>query len=323
MSLALEIEVSTEGGARLDHVLAGALMKSRPHLSRRVMKDYFARGLVMIEGKKVAPSLILAPGVYAVTITGWDETLHQEKERAQACPDGPFLPIAYEDENLLVLDKESGVPSVPHSSRETRTAVSSALAYSPALKDVGLGGLEPGLLHRLDNGTSGLLVFAKDQATFMRLRAAWREGQVKKTYRAKLSAPRVAGERPPLGEIRMLMAHSEKSARKMVAFPGGIRASSRYRGTPLETVTRIVKFHHPGHGNAEGELDLEIEIVTGVMHQIRCVLATLGHPLLGDVIYGGQASTRLWLHAWRLEIPQPEGSVLKLEAALPAAWKLF
>src|ERR671925_567284 len=82
---------------------------------------------------------------------------------------GPFLPMIYEDETLLVIHKASGVPSVPHDEDETETAVGAALAHTSALIGIGNRPLEPGLLHRLDTGTSGLLVFAKSQAEFTRL----------------------------------------------------------------------------------------------------------------------------------------------------------
>src|SRR5690606_29289920 len=81
-------------------------------------------------------------------------------------PEGSFITVIYEDEDLLVLNKPSGIPSVPHSAVETKTAVGSALAHYPRLAGVGTRPLEPGLLHRLDTGTSGCLAFAKNAAAF-------------------------------------------------------------------------------------------------------------------------------------------------------------
>jgi 23S rRNA pseudouridine1911/1915/1917 synthase len=214
----------------------------------------------------------------------------------------------YENASLLFLNKTSGIPSVPHSSHETETAVSSALAHAPSIQDVGYGGLEPGLLHRLDNGTSGILVFAKTDAEFHWLKKQWKNTHVKKTYRARLG---LSGLRVPQ-KLKWLMAHDAKSDKRMLAFPDGIRASSYYRGTPLVTSTNLVQLHAP--------TDIEIEIETGVMHQIRCALATLGYPILGDAIYGGEISTRLWLHAWKLELHLVDGTRLQLEAPLPDGW---
>ena len=226
--------------------------------------------------------------------------------------------MLYEDEKILVLNKESGIPSVPHSPSETESAVGSALAAFPALCDVGFGGLEPGLLHRLDTGTSGVLVFAKTSDEFRFLRSAWQNGQVRKIYRARVCCKDADAPGPEIQELRFLMAHDEKSTKRMVAFPEGIRAGSRYRGKPMETVTRITKIH----SIRENVTDLEIEIETGVMHQIRCTLSALSWPILGDCIYGARPSSRLWLHAWKLELPRSHGSVLKLEAPLPQDWDL-
>jgi 23S rRNA pseudouridine1911/1915/1917 synthase len=313
LRLQIHVDAREKAGVRIDRALADELKKRAPHLSRATLKHCFVEKSVRLgpAGHAVSASTILLPGTHEVTLADWDEKEHFEAPRARPAPEGPFLPIVFEDESFLVLNKAPGVPSVPHSPAETQTAVSSALASCPDLRDVGFGGLEPGLLHRLDNGTSGLLVFAKNGESFHRLRESWKNGLVKKIYRAKVASEETAPALIP-GELRWLLAHDEKSAKRMIAFPDGIRASSRYRGTPLETLTRIIQLHT--------STDVEIEIVTGVMHQIRCVLGALGHPILGDPLYGGAISTRLWLHAWRLEIPREDGSTLSLEAPLPARW---
>jgi 23S rRNA pseudouridine1911/1915/1917 synthase len=306
--------------ARIDRALTDALKLRAPHLSRATLKAYFQRREILLNGRAVPPATVVAPGEHTITILNWEEGAHREAPHASPSTKGPFLPVIFEDERLLVLDKESGTPSVPHAADETETAVGSALALRPELRDVGFGGLEPGLLHRLDTGTSGLLAFAKTTAEFHRLREAWQSGKVRKTYRARASGH---GEFPALpAELRWLLAHDEKSAKKMIAFPDGIRSGSRYRGKPLETITRLIRLHGPAQGTAASALaDLELEIETGVMHQIRCTLAALHWPILGDFIYGGPASSRLWLHAWKLELPTANGSPLKLEAPLPLHWR--
>jgi 23S rRNA pseudouridine1911/1915/1917 synthase len=308
LELIITVEPSQKAGLRLDRALADALKKNSPHVSRATLKDYFTRRQVRVSGRTASASHVLSPGVYKISISDWDESAHKTAPKAEPSKRGSFIPVLYEDASLLVLNKTSGVPSVPHSSQETETAVSSALAHAPFIQNVGYGGLEPGLLHRLDNGTSGILVFAKTDAEFHRLKKQWKTTSVKKTYRARLS---LSGIGVPQ-KLKWLMAHDAKSDKRMLAFPDGIRANSYYRSTPLETITKLVKLHAP--------TDIEIEIETGVMHQIRCVVATLGYPILGDAIYGGEISTRLWLHAWKLELPMGDGTSLTLEAPLPMGW---
>lgn len=230
---------------------------------------------------------------------------------------GPFLKVIHEDRDLLVLDKLSGVPSVPHSSEETETAVGAALAYDPALSGVGRGELEPGILHRLDTGTSGLLAFARNEAAYLRLHEAWKSGRVRKIYRAIVSPEDADVEalRVPR-ELALTLAHDAKSSKRMRVIESGVTPKNRYRSKPLSTRTRLAKIH----SRRDALLDLEIEIHTGVMHQIRCTLAHLGFPVLGDPVYKGGESARLWLHAWKLELPATDGSALRLEAPLPSDW---
>ncbi|MGZ3697496.1 MAG: RluA family pseudouridine synthase [Bdellovibrionota bacterium] len=211
--------------------------------------------------------------------------------------------ILYEDERILALNKPSGMHSVPHSLEESGTAVHAALKHCPALQGIGARELEPGLLHRLDAGTSGVLLFAKTQAEFDRLRALWKSPSVTKTYRAIVSGD------APLGEYRLTLAHSAKSSKRMLVEP---KHQNLIRGNLLPTLTRITAVS--GH-------DVTLEIETGVMHQIRASLAHLGAPILGDEIYRGEAASRLMLHAWKLLLTCASGEPLTIEAPLPHEWQ--
>ena len=273
------------------------------------MKEALIQGSLLLNGRRVKPTHILEPGAY--TLTSLDSF---EPPRAHA--GRLVLPIAYEDSELLVVDKPSGTPSVPHSSDEIETAVSFALAHCPALAGIGGSALEPGLLHRLDTGTSGLLAFAKSQSGFDRLKQAWGSGEVKKTYRAI-----VHGQAP--GEAtthRLSLAHDAKSSKRMRVIEDGKTRDSQIRGKPLATVTDIVRTHA-----RKGDLaDLEIQIHTGVLHQIRCTMAHLGAPVLGDPVYGKALAPRLWLHAWKLRIPSPanKSGDIEIVSPLPKDWPL-
>lgn len=329
--LLIALEVRTEG--RLDQLLLAELQREfAPDLSRARLKELFRAGQILLADRPAEPSCWLVSGHYSVTILS-AQMLQARQAVALPAKQGPFLAIVYEDHDLLVLNKKSGVPSIPLEAHETETAVGAALARDPALAQVGQGGLEPGLLHRLDTGTSGLLVFARTQSAYEWLRTAWKARGVRKIYRA-LAAPspliHAARQRP--GDkvtARLTLGHDVRSSKRMIVLPdlqAHATASdarhrlSKIRGKPLESVTHIVQTKKLPVSSSGPLCDFEVEIETGVMHQIRCTLAHLGSPILGDSIYGGLPAPRLWLHAWRLHLPLPQGGELWLESALPEDW---
>ena len=258
-------------------------------------------------------------GVHEIKISPWNP---EELKIPTANPskNGSFLSILYEDSDLLVLHKGTGIPSVPHSTDETETAVGSALAHCPTISGIGRGGLEPGILHRLDTETSGLLVFAKTESEFMRLQQLWRERKIRKFYRARVKQSATKSIQhycAPLAPmtIEYPLAHSEKSRKKMLALKKS-PSHQKIRGNPLPAITQILSIQVLPDSTSE----LEIELITGVMHQIRCHLSSLGWPILGDKLYGGLLAERLFLHAWKLEIPLKKNKKLLLEATLPSNW---
>lgn len=313
----IQIAVTTDHPVRADHLVLQELKNRFSLLSRSRIKTWFQEKRVFLGSRPLQASTLLPTGRHEIQIEGVSELeISQDPSQLQARPSsqGCFLPIVYESESLLVLNKATGVPSVPHSPQETQTAVGAALAHQPTLASIGTRSLEPAILHRLDTGTSGLLAFAKTQDEYLRLRKLWSSGEVKKTYRAQVAPISENYELPSLPiELRISLAHDTRSSKRMIALIEGKRQS--FRGNPLPTITRIVSAT-----SQDRFYDLEIEIQTGVMHQIRCTLASLGFPILGDAIYRGQPSSRLWLHAWKLEIPTGEGGRLKLEAPLPLNW---
>jgi 23S rRNA pseudouridine1911/1915/1917 synthase len=316
----ITVEVRADS-PRLDLLLLAALQLRQRSISRAALKKLFQQGRVLFHGRPAAASEQLAVGSHEITLRDFGDPGLAEGSVASAmiatAAAECFLPVIYEDENLLILHKLSGIPSVPHAPDETRTAVGAALAHFPALSQVGRRGLEPGILHRLDTGTSGILVFAKQEAEFGRLSEAWKNGQVKKFYRALARKPE-AELRLPL-RLDFPLARDGDSSKRMVALNRPTRTA--IRGKPLAAVTEILAvreiFCRP---NEAPHADFEIQIFTGVMHQIRCQLAAMGWPLLGDAIYRGAPAERLWLHAWRLHLPMGSGEWLKVEARLPEGW---
>jgi 23S rRNA pseudouridine1911/1915/1917 synthase len=312
----LQLKLVIEKGIhRLDHALLERLRIDLPSISRNQLKELFEQKRVELNGSVKPPSWSLLPGSYEVTISGL--STGAEAEQAKPSEKGSFLPIAFENSELLVLNKSSGIPSVPHSSQETETAISSALSHYPALVGVGRGKLEPGLLHRLDTGTSGLLAFAKTNEAYARLHEAWKSGQVKKIYRAWVEGDAQYLSLPM--HLELTLAHHPESQKRMIVLPEGIKR--KYRGKPLPTSTTVLACHGQTGVNGKIYSDLEVEIETGVMHQIRCTLAHLHLPIAGDPIYHAESKvkSRLMLHAWKLILPSgKDDKTIEVIAPLPS-----
>jgi 23S rRNA pseudouridine1911/1915/1917 synthase len=191
------------------------------------------------------------------------------------------LHVLAERDGWIAVDKPAGVPAHPRHFEERGTVVNAFVARWPQALAVGDGGLYPGLVHRLDPGTSGVLLFATEASAFARARASFAERSAQKRYVARvggvlrLSRPR---------EVRLQLASRGERVR-------AVREGGREAVTILERST------------VQGETSLvEIAIRTGVRHQIRATLAHLGHPVIGDATYGGAPGPRLALHAARLRI---------------------
>ncbi len=203
-----------------------------------------------------------------------------------------MIPVLFEDDFILAADKPSGIPS--HSlGPEDEENVEKLLSKQR--------GAELHLLHRLDTGTSGVLLLAKDKATFEAMREKFKNREIQKNYLAFADLPAfhaLKGLTLPL-RIETPLAHHPKSKKKMITLPPGFKRE--YRGKPLPAIT-ILKKAEPVSFQGIQAVRFDVEIVTGVMHQIRVHLASLGFPLIGDPIYGkklaeGEQLPRLGLHA--------------------------
>jgi 23S rRNA pseudouridine1911/1915/1917 synthase len=336
--LLLRIQVTApQAPSRLDVAVLERLRASAPELSRARLKDAFRAGQVWLRGKPARPSELLGEGEHEITLRDWDPASASKPLASAASIPEPQATrdrlVLHEDDELLILNKPSGLPSVPHSAMETDTAVGLALSLCPSLRGIGRDGLEPGLLHRLDTGTSGVLVFAKTSEAYDRIATAWKS-EVRKTYRALTLTggdewPTVRAHLP--STLKPMLAHDSGSARRMRVVEPFSKAE--FRGKPLPTLTHVRETQERDfHETSCPVVDWFLEIETGVMHQIRCTLSHLGYPILGDPIYGPPVRfdaasrekpflpSRLWLHAWRIELPRKNGQRLSLEAPLPEGW---
>jgi 23S rRNA pseudouridine1911/1915/1917 synthase len=226
-------------------------------------------------------------------------------------PEDIALPILYEDAELVVVDKPAGMVVHPAAGHDSGTLVNALLHHIDDLSGIG-GERRPGIVHRLDRGTSGVMVVAKSDTSHQELARQFHDREVEKEYVALVWGVVQAGRRieDPIGR--------DPANRK--------RMSNRARRS-REAVTRIVRVYH-----VNPALTLaQIAIHTGRTHQIRVHLSSIGHPVVGDALYGGvrkrvQADIRAvlrldrpFLHAEKLVFTHPtDGRRLTFESQLPA-----
>jgi len=227
------------------------------------------------------------------------------------------LNIIYEDKDIIVLNKQAGISVHPSVNEPRGTLVNALIAKYPEIKNVGDDPIRPGIVHRLDKDTSGLLVVAKDQKTFEFLKKEWQEGKVIKKYLAL-----VWGHPKEKGEIISELTRSLKDFRKRMvvrlarrdALGPEKQKDKKIAGKTAITEYKVVK-------KFKDYSLIEVYPKTGRMHQIRVHFASLGHPVAGDKIYGKskkkpEGLTRQFLHAFYLKFSLPDGP-LAFEADLP------
>jgi 23S rRNA pseudouridine1911/1915/1917 synthase len=296
-----------DAGVRLDQFLATKISE----VSRARVQQLIERGLVEVDGRAAKASLRLRGGV-EVRVLG---PVAVEPLRAMA-EDIP-LDIVYEDADLAVINKPAGMmvhagAGATADARNRGTLVNALLYRFGKLSEVG-GELRPGIVHRLDKETSGLIVVAKNDEAHRRLAAQFAKREVKKTYLALVHGW-VKGERGTIDES--ISRDSVRRVRMTTRRSGGREAITHYR--VLKRIdSRFGKFTL-----------LEVKIDTGRTHQIRVHLASLGYPVVGDTVYGapGQmkgpggtiALGRNFLHAGALELRHPRtGGPLSFARELP------
>jgi 23S rRNA pseudouridine1911/1915/1917 synthase len=275
-----------------------------PHLSRRAVGTAIAKRLFSV-GAKV--------GKKGDRLTGGDKLVFRGPAillAAHPQPDSRIdVPVVYEDASILVVNKPAGMPTHGFSARDGATLANFLLARFPEVMNVGKSRWEPGLVHRLDRETSGLVVVAKTQAAFESLTSQFRCRQVKKIYWAL-----VWGITPAEGQIEIPLVHDTRDKRRM-------RMVIRLGRTKQKTWKAVTRYRRMDQ--SRGLSLLEIDMETGVTHQIRVHLAAIGHPIIADALYGNQETksfrlSRHFLHARGLTIFHPDdGRALTVEAKLP------
>ena len=275
------------GPGRLDAVVAAELGVPRADVQRAI-----AAGVVLVDGAPRAKAHRLAGG----------ERVDVDLGGPGVAPGGEPIAVRFRDAHLAVVDKPAGVVTHPTAGRREGTLVNRLLAMGVPLAPAG-GPLRPGIVHRLDAGTSGLMVVACEDEAFAALQAMFKAHVVERRYLALVRGV-PANDRfvvdAPLGR---------RGARIRVAPTGG-----RAAATEAEVLERFPRAAY-----------LAVAPRTGRTHQIRVHLAAIGHPILGDARYGGGGDdavalglVRPFLHSWRVAFDHPiTGERVELEEPLP------
>lgn len=293
-----------EAGERLDRALA----RLWPDLSRSRLQGMIGSGAVRVNGQAIRPSYRLSPGDAV-------EAEVPEPVALDAVAENLPLEIVYEDDDLLVVDKPAGMTVHPAPGSRSGTLVNALLHHCSALSGIN-GVLRPGIIHRLDRDTTGLLVVAKGDAAHRGLASQIEARQMRRQYVAV-----VWGTTDDSGTVDAPLGRNPRDRVKMAVVSRGRRAVTHYR-----TAERLPFLSR-----------LDVRLETGRTHQIRVHLQHLGHPVFGDPAYGGRSGVRgiepahrplasellqhldrQALHAGQLGFVHPRtGAEMTLESPLP------
>ena len=278
-------------GERLDAFLARRLGE---RLSRSHAHKIIADGLVTLNDMPAKGSHRLARGDHVVASLPPPETPALVAEAIPLC-------IVYQDDDIIVVDKPPGLTVHPGADHPRGTLVNALLALCPELAEI-KGTLRPGIVHRLDKDTSGLLAAAKNEAAQANLARQLKDRRVHKVYLALVQGRL---ERPE-GTIDAPIGRHPRRRQRMAVVEGGRQALTRYR---------VREYLRDAYSLVEAEP------LTGRTHQIRVHFASIGHPVVGDKLYGKASALvgRQFLHAWRLGFRLPKGGRYReFESPLPA-----
>jgi 23S rRNA pseudouridine1911/1915/1917 synthase len=279
---------------RLDHYLV-RLGFAR---SRRAAREMLAQGRVRVNGRARDKGELVG---------GADHIEVAAAPALSALAPNPNvkLEILFRDAAVLVVDKPAPLPCHPLHPGERGTLMNGVVARFVEAATAGDNPREGGLVHRLDNGTSGALLVALEPRAFAQLRAAIRAGRIRRTYHAL-----VAGNLKESLQVEAPLAHHPRSARRMLAV-NAAHAGARPAATAVEPIRRVGRFTL-----------VAVTPRTGMRHQIRVHLAQAGHPIAGDALYGGPplgalVPGRFWLHLAEIEFRSPASGPVRVRSPLP------
>ena len=280
-----------DAGKRLDAFVA----ERAQGLSRSAAARLIAQGSVTVKGKAADKNYRLAAG------DGVDVTIPEAAEAAVTAQDIP-LDVVYEDEDVIVVNKPVGMVVHPAPGHADGTLVNALLHHcGDSLSGVG-GEKRPGIVHRIDRDTSGLIIAAKNDAAHLALSAQLADHTLARTYECIVTGTL----REDSGTVDAPIARHPRDRKKMAVVPGGKRAVT----------------HWEVLGRYRGATHVRCRLETGRTHQIRVHMASIGHPLLGDTVYGNHKPVPglagQCLHAVGLQFVHPRtGETVRLTCPLP------
>ena len=289
MEQVVELRVG-EGGQRLDKYVAQMV----PDLSRSRAQRLIEEGLITVNGEAAKPSYRVEAGDRVVVRI-------PPPEPVEVRPEPIPLDIVYEDADILVVNKPAGMVVHPAHGHRAGTLVNAILAHCPELAATDEE-LRPGIVHRLDKDTSGLIVVAKNEAARRYLQRQFKRREVRKVYLALVEGRL----EPPQGVIEAPIGRHPRHRKRMAVVEGGREARTDYRVLEYFDQHTLVA----------------AEPKTGRTHQVRVHFASLGHPLVGDPLYGFRRQRlplrRQFLHAQTLGFRLPaSGQYVEFTAKLP------
>jgi 23S rRNA pseudouridine1911/1915/1917 synthase len=287
------LKVSPNTISRLDKFLA---LNLTDH-SRSRLQALIKEGMVLVDGRPSTKSSLQLQGGEDV------EVFVPPAAKVDLIPESIPLDIIYENDDVILVNKEAGMVVHPAAGHATGTLIHAVLAHAPDIEGVG-GELRPGLVHRLDKDTSGLIILAKNERAQRFLQQQFEEREVEKTYLALVDG------HPPTqtGRVETPIGRDPRDRKKMAVVAEG-------RGRESLSEYRVIE-SFPKHSL------LEVDLLTGRTHQIRVHMVFLGCPVAGDKVYGKKKASlgleRQFLHAARLGLRLPGARLLRrFEAPLP------
>jgi 23S rRNA pseudouridine1911/1915/1917 synthase len=301
------LAIDTDAGTRLDRFVAAHC----PELSRSRVQELIDGGLLLVNGKPAKSSQRLRGGEL-ITVRAQPRPAPQTE--AEAIP----LDVLYEDNDVIAINKAAGMTVHAGAGNVSGTLVNALLGRGQTLSQGG-DPLRPGIVHRLDKETSGVILVAKNDAAHAKLGEAFRQRAIKKTYIALVQG--VLGENS--GRIELAIGRDPIYRTRMTtqrkSWHGEALANPREARTDWKALAKI-----------DGTTLVEVQLYTGRTHQIRVHFSALKHPVVGDTLYGAAGEMRIgkvtlpslgrnFLHAAKLGFAQPQtGAWIEVRAALPS-----
>jgi 23S rRNA pseudouridine1911/1915/1917 synthase len=292
-------------GKRIDKFLKKEVFLNMDITRGEIIRNIKA-GRIFINGKNAKPSHILKEGDKI-------EIDFKEKEIGITANKNIKFKIIYQDENIAVIDKPAGLQTHPSAKGEKDTLANGLLYKFPGIKNVGdAPKIRPGIVHRLDKDTSGIMIVAKNQKTFLALKNKFKNKEIAKIYWAVICG-RLKNKK---GVINSPIARSANYKKQVIA------------GKRTKTVARSASTHYKIVESLDDFSLLEIAPKTGRMHQIRVHMASIGHPVAGDKKYKlknikeAKGIERQLLHAKSIDF-ELNGNKYSFEAELPADFQNF